>query len=67
LSAVAETLKAAGVNADDASVTRVPQNMVHIDANQSATALRLLDALDELEDVQEVFTNADFAENAVPA
>ena len=31
LNAVAETLKAAGVNAEDASVTRVPQNMVHIE------------------------------------
>jgi YebC/PmpR family DNA-binding regulatory protein len=67
LNDVAEALKASDIDADDANVTRVPQNTVHIDAAQSATALRLLDALEELEDIQEVFTNAEFAESVVPA
>lgn len=66
LSAVTETLRAGGLEPHDANVTRVPQNMVDIDAGQSATTFKLLDALEDLDDIQEVFTNANFAENAVP-
>ena len=65
--AVAETLRQAGLEAADAAVTRVPQNTVQIDAGQSATALKLLDALEDLEDIQEVFTNAEFAEELASA
>jgi YebC/PmpR family DNA-binding regulatory protein len=67
LNAVAESLKAAGIEVSDAALTRVPQNTVDVDGPQAQTTMRLLDALDDLEDVQEVFTNASFAEDAVPA
>jgi YebC/PmpR family DNA-binding regulatory protein len=67
LNAVVESLKAAGIEVNDAALTRVPQNTVDVDGQQAQTTMRLLDALDDLEDVQEVFTNASFAEDAVPA
>jgi YebC/PmpR family DNA-binding regulatory protein len=67
LSAVTETLREGGVDPQEAGVTRVPQNVVDIDAGQTATTFRLLEALEDLDDIQEVFTNASFAESAVPA
>jgi len=65
LSTVAEVLREGGVDINDAGVTRIAQNTVNIDGNQAATALKLLEALEDLDDVQEVFTNASFSETAV--
>lgn len=67
LTEVSEALRAAGVDVTDALVTRVPQNTVDIEGNQAQTTMRLLEALEDLEDVQEVFTNALLDEAAVPA
>jgi YebC/PmpR family DNA-binding regulatory protein len=64
---VADTLRAQGAEISEAMVTRVAQNTVDIEGGQAATALKLLEALEDLDDVQEVFTNASFAENVVPA
>lgn len=67
LSSVAETLRAHGVEPLESGITRVPQNLVDIDPGQSATAIKLLEALEDLDDIQEVFTNASFAESTVHA
>lgn len=67
LSAVTEALRVGGIEPAESGITRVAQNMVEIDAAQTATAIKLLDALEDLDDIQEVFTNASFAESAVPA
>ncbi|RIK41200.1 MAG: YebC/PmpR family DNA-binding transcriptional regulator [Chloroflexi bacterium] len=67
LSAVTEALRGSGIEPAESGITRVAQNMVEIDAAQTATAIKLLDALEDLDDIQEVFTNASFAESAVPA
>jgi len=67
LTDVTEALKSSGLEITESGITRVPQNTVDLDAGQTQTAIKLLDALEDLEDVQEVFTNASFAENAVPA
>ena len=37
-----------------------PTNTVEVDVTQARTLLRLIDALEDLDDVQRVFTNADF-------
>jgi YebC/PmpR family DNA-binding regulatory protein len=67
LSDVADSLRESGVEIVDAVVTRVPQITVDVEGSQAATTMRLLEALEDLEDVQEVFTNATFAEEAVSA
>jgi YebC/PmpR family DNA-binding regulatory protein len=67
LSDVTESLRTSGLEIIEAVVTRVPQNTVDVEGSQAATAMRLLEALEDLEDVQEVFTNASFAEETVPA
>lgn len=67
LSAVTEALKSAGLDVAESALTRVPQMTVDVEFGQTQTAIRLLDALEDLEDVQEVFTNASFADAAVSA
>lgn len=48
-----------------AEILMVPNNMVMLDEKAALQALRLLDRLEELDDVQRVFTNADFPDEAL--
>ncbi|MCO5176163.1 MAG: YebC/PmpR family DNA-binding transcriptional regulator [Thermomicrobiales bacterium] len=64
VNAVAESLRSSGLDVEAADVTRVPQNHVDIEGAQAQTAMKLLEALEDLDDVQEVFTNASFTEEA---
>ncbi|MCL4459528.1 MAG: YebC/PmpR family DNA-binding transcriptional regulator [Chloroflexi bacterium] len=43
----------------------VPQTMLQLDEDDSAKVLRLLDKLEELDEVQRVYCNVDFAESAL--
>ena len=63
MSEVADALRAGGLDVVDQTVTRVPQNTVDVDPRHLATVVRLLEALEELDDVQDVFTNASFSED----
>jgi YebC/PmpR family DNA-binding regulatory protein len=62
LSLVADNLRGGGFDIDDMGITRIPQMTVDIEGNQATTTMRLLEALDDLDDVSEVFTNASFEE-----
>ena len=48
-----------------AEVLMVPNNVVMLDEKAALQALKLLDRLEELDDVQRVFTNADFPDEAL--
>lgn len=67
LSDVADNLRENGVEIEDMGITRLPQATIDIDGGQAATTMRLLEALDDLDDVSEVFTNATFAEEPATA
>ena len=54
------SVESAGVSVAFAEVVMRPTNTVEIDVSQARTLLRLIDALEDLDDVQRVFTNADF-------
>jgi transcriptional/translational regulatory protein YebC/TACO1 len=43
----------------------VPRNTVLLDAKTAQQTLRLLDRLEELDDVQKVYTNADFPDEVL--
>ena len=43
----------------------VPKNTVTLDANDAKQTLRLLDSLEELDDIQRVFSNADFPDEVL--
>jgi YebC/PmpR family DNA-binding regulatory protein len=65
--AVRETLTKAGVNPDSAEIGWVPQNYVKLTGTQAAQMLRLVEALEEHDDVQKVSANFDIDEKEMQA
>jgi YebC/PmpR family DNA-binding regulatory protein len=62
LSAVRMALEGAGVEIESAEVTQVPSTTISVDADGAGRLFRLIDALEELDDVQEVFANFDVSD-----
>ena len=58
LPVVAQALDEAGLKPDFAEVVQRPASEATLDAEQAEKVVRLIDALEELDDVQDVFTNA---------
>ncbi len=58
-SAVKAALEEAGLVAEGGEVTMVPSTTVPVDAEGAAQVLGLVDALEDLDDVQNVYTNVD--------
>ena len=56
---VKEGLESDGVDLAQAAITMLPQNKIPLDAVQEAKLAKLVDALEEDDDVAEVFTNAE--------
>jgi len=57
-SAIRETLQKAGFQAEVAEVTMKPSTQTDIAGDDAIKMQKLLDALENLDDVQEVYTNA---------
>jgi transcriptional/translational regulatory protein YebC/TACO1 len=57
----------AGLSIENAELTMLPQSTVPLDAEGTGPVLRLLDALEELEDVQAVYTNFDISDDVLAA
>jgi len=53
------------VKIDSAEVTMIPKNLVALDEKSAMQALRFLDKLEDLDDVQHVYSNADFPDEAL--
>ncbi len=62
---VVEALKGAGFELASAEVTMLPQNTVQLDMGTAKKVLRLLDALEDNEDVQEVYANFDIPDDVM--
>ncbi len=62
-SAVRSYLESKGVNFFEAAVKKIPQNYITLDAEKQATFVKMLDKLNELDDVQEVFHNVELSED----
>jgi YebC/PmpR family DNA-binding regulatory protein len=56
---VRDALESGGVEIESADVTQLPSNTVHVEENEAKKLLRLIDALEDLDDVQAVFSNYD--------
>ena len=56
---VRQALEDAGISVSNAEVTMVPNNTVRLSGSQAAAALKLLEVLDEHDDVQNVSANLD--------
>lgn len=59
LPAVRDALEAGGVEIESADVTQLPASTVPLEESDARQVLRLIDALDDLDDVQAVFSNYD--------
>jgi transcriptional/translational regulatory protein YebC/TACO1 len=62
---VRDSLRAAGVEFENAEITMQPQNSIDLDANTAKQTLRLIDALEENDDVQEVYANFDISDEVM--
>jgi YebC/PmpR family DNA-binding regulatory protein len=61
---VKTALEQANIMPAHAEVTMVPANEIALDAETSLTVLKLIDVLEDLDDVQTVYTNAGFSGTA---
>ena len=59
---VKDGLIAAGFEPDNAEVTMQAATMAELDANDAEKMLRLIDRLEDLDDVQDVYSNADISD-----
>jgi YebC/PmpR family DNA-binding regulatory protein len=60
--AVKDALIAAGFNPDNAEVTLQAATMTELDADDAEKMMRLIDRLEDLDDVQSVYSNADISD-----
>lgn len=65
LEKVRKALEEQGVEIASSELTMVPSNLVMLDEKAAIQALKLMDRLEEIDDVQRVFTNADFPDEAL--
>ena len=65
LDGVRRNLEAAGVQVESASLVGVPTNVVTLGLNEARSILKLVDALDDHDDVQNVFGNFDIPDEVL--
>ncbi|MBK9166335.1 MAG: YebC/PmpR family DNA-binding transcriptional regulator [Bryobacterales bacterium] len=61
--AVVQALEKAGIETESAEVAMVPQNLVKLEGKNAQGMLRMSDALEDHDDVQNVYSNFDIDEN----
>ncbi len=62
---VKEAMFAAGFETDMADITMNPSTSVELELEDAQKIMRLIDMLEDLDDVQNVYTNADFSEEVM--
>ena len=60
--AVLEAVKKAGIEPSSSSVAMIPQNYIKLEGSQSTTMIRLMEAMEDHDDVQHVHSNFDVDE-----
>jgi YebC/PmpR family DNA-binding regulatory protein len=65
LETVRRALEDGGMAVASSEVARVPSNTVQLDEKDAVSTLRLLERLEDLDDVQRVYSNADFPDNVL--
>ncbi len=63
--AVKEALDAKGVTYQDADITMIPKNTVRLQGKEAEQSLRLMDALEDNDDVQNVYSNFDISKEVM--
>ena len=65
--AVIKALEANGLTPEDASIAMVPKNLIKLEGKNASAMLRLNEALEEHDDVQNVYSNFDIDEEELEA
>src|SRR3954466_12409428 len=65
--AVREAVKALGVEPASAEVSMIPQNYVKLEGKPAQQMVRLMEALEDHDDVQHVWSNFDISEKEIEA
>ena len=65
--AVQAAIEAAGVPIFSAELSMIPQTTIPIDGSEATQVLRLIDSLEDLDDVQNVYANFDIPEEVMAA
>ena len=60
-----ENLESLGIPIETAELSMVPKTTIVLSEKEAEQTLRLLDLLEELDDSQKVYTNADFPDNVL--
>jgi YebC/PmpR family DNA-binding regulatory protein len=64
---VKKAMEAARIATETASLSQVPSTMIELDEETARKVLRLIDALDDMDDIQNVYTNANFPDTVLAA
>jgi YebC/PmpR family DNA-binding regulatory protein len=64
---VLKALEANGIPSEDASIAFVPKNLIRLEGKNASGMLRMNDALEEHDDVQNVYSNFDIDEKELEA
>jgi YebC/PmpR family DNA-binding regulatory protein len=67
LSVVREAIEQAGIEYEQAELTLQPKSTVQLDEAEARKTLRLVDALEDIDDVQDVYANFDIPEEVLEA
>jgi len=67
LDAVKQALDSSGISYESAELTMLPQTRVSLEEKQAQQVLRLMDALEDQDDVQQVYANFDIPEQIMEA
>jgi len=62
---VRTALQAAGIDYDSAEASFVPDNKIELDGDGAAKLFRLIDVLEDLDDVQNIFANYDVSDDVM--
>lgn len=65
LEMVRKALEKQGISVDSAELAKVPRTTVGLDEHASFQVLRMLERLEEMDDVQNVYSNVDFTDDIV--
>jgi YebC/PmpR family DNA-binding regulatory protein len=62
---VRQSLESSGLNFATAEMTMWPKNTLQLESNQAIKVMRLIEALEDLDDVQQVYSNLDISDELV--
>jgi YebC/PmpR family DNA-binding regulatory protein len=65
LKAVRSALETAGIEVESSEITQVPKSAVSLEGSEAKKVLSLIDALEELDDVQDVYANFDIPDDVL--